>query len=330
VSLLRTAALLLLPLLLFSLWSWHREDPQQLSRSRLIMGTVVEITVLGGEPGRRSPAIDAAFSEMARIEALMSPQLADSDVARLSRSEAPLAVAPETAAVISKGLEVAAASGGRFDLTLGQLKALWDFEDAAPQVPSEAAIAAALAGIGPTALRLDGMTVSKSAPLLAVDLGGIAKGYAVDRAIAVLRQHGIEHASVNAGGDLRLLGDRQGRPWRIAIQHPRQADQVLAIIPAADQAVITSGDYERFFFAEGLRYHHLLDPISGFPASASQSVTVVAAEAMLADALATAAFIMGPADGLPLIESFGAEGLVVDRAGLIHLSSGLRERIEWP
>jgi FAD:protein FMN transferase len=326
----RPAVLLIIPLLLFSLWSWQREDPQQLTRSRIIMGTVVEITVLGGDGKRRSAALEAAFAEMTRVEGLMSPHLHDSDVARLSRSTGPLEVAPETAAVIGMGLEIAAASGGRFDLTLGRLKELWGFEEPEPQVPSREAIAATLAGIGPEALRLSGVTVSKDEPLLAVDLGGIAKGFAVDRAIAVLRQHGVQNASVNAGGDLRLLGDHQGRPWRIAIQHPRQTDQVLAIIPAADQAVITSGDYERFFLAEGLRYHHLLDPISGFPASASQSVTVVAAEAMLADALATAAFIMGPADGLPFIESFGAEGLVVDSAGLIHLSAGLRERIVWP
>jgi FAD:protein FMN transferase len=330
VPLLRTAALLLLPLLLFSLWSWYREDPLQLSRSRLILGTVVEITVLGGEAGRRSAAVDAAFSEMARIEALMSPHLSDSDVARLNRSDSPQVVAPETAAVISKGLEVAIASGGAFDLTLGLLKELWNFEGSGPQVPSEEAIAAALSDTGPTALQQDGTTVSKSAPRLAVDLGGIAKGYAVDRAVAVLRQHGIEHASVNAGGDLRLLGDRQGRPWRIAIQHPRQPEQLLAIIPAMSQAVVTSGDYERFFLAEGIRYHHLLDPHSGHPANACQSVTVVAEQAMLADALATAAFVLGPTAGLPLIESFGAEGLLVDSAGAIHLSTGLRERIVWP
>jgi FAD:protein FMN transferase len=328
--LLRTATLLLLPLLLYSLWSWQREDPLQLSRSRIIMGTVVEITVLGGEAGQRAPALDAAFAEMARIEALLSPHLADSDVARLSSGAAPVQVAAETALVIGTGLEIAAASGGRFDLNLGRLKALWDFEGGMPQVPSEEAIAAALVGIGPTALQLDGLTVSKSEPQLAVDLGGIAKGFAVDRAIDVLRRHGIEHASINAGGDLRLLGDRQGRPWRIAIQHPRQPEQVLAIIPSAGQAVVTSGDYQRFFLAEGLRYHHLLDPHNGHPAGACQSVTVVAAEAMLADALATAAFVLGPTAGLALIEGFGAEGLMVDSRGAVHLSATLRERILWP
>jgi FAD:protein FMN transferase len=328
--LLRTAALLLLPLLLFSLWSWHREDSQQLSRSRIIMGTVVEITVLDGGAGNLSAIIDAAFTEMARVETLMSPYLPDSDVARLNRSEAPLAVAPETAAVIRQGLKIAAASHGAFDLTLGLLKALWNFESGAPLLPSDEAIGAALAGIGPTALSLAGTTVSKSDARLAVDLGGIAKGYAVDQAVAILRQHGIQQASVNAGGDLRLLGDRQGRPWRIAIQHPRQPEQLLAIIPATDQAVVTSGDYERFFLAEGRRYHHLLNPHTGFPANACRSVTVVAAEAMLADALATAAFVLGPIAGLPLIESFGAEGLMVDHAGAVHVSAGLRERIQWP
>ena len=186
---------------------------------------------------------------------------------------------------------------------LGRLKQLWNIEGEHPRVPNAAEITAALAGTGLGDLRLAGQVVTKDDPRLAVDLGGIAKGYAVDRAIAVLQAAGVRHASVNAGGDIRLLGDRGDRPWRIGIQHPRKSDAILATLDLADTAVVTSGDYERFFERDGVRYHHLFDPATGQPARRCQSVTVVAPEAMLADALATAVFVLGPGPGLKLLAS---------------------------
>ncbi|MBE0599471.1 MAG: FAD:protein FMN transferase, partial [Desulfuromonadales bacterium] len=151
------------------------------------------------------------------------------------------------------------------------------------------------------------------------------------RAVEILRQAGAGGASVNAGGDIRLLGDRRGAPWRIGIQHPRLPQMVLGVLSLADTAVVTSGDYERFFERDGIRYHHLFDPRSGEPARLAQSVTVVAASAALADGLATAAFVLGPAAGIELLERQpGVEGMVVDATGRPHLTSGLRGEIEWP
>ncbi len=315
---------------LFALGRRSDQNDQTVSRSRLVMGTVVEITAIGSDSDRVAAAVVEAFVEMERIERLMSPHLAQSDVARLSAATGPLEVTPETAEVVALGLQVALASGGAFDLTLGRLKALWDVEGEQPQIPEAAGIGRALLGIGPRALQLQGQKVEKADPLLAVDLGGIAKGYAIDRALALLQRSGVGSASINAGGDLRLLGDRQGRPWRIGIQHPRKAGQLLATLELTDAAVVTSGDYERFFEQDGVRYHHLFDPRTGYPAKLCQSVTLVAPNAMLADALATAVFVLGPQQGLALLEQFpGAEALVVAADGSRQVSPGLESRLQW-
>ncbi len=303
----------------------------EVRRSRIIMGTVVEITAFGAAPPVQEQAVERAFAEMSRIDDLMSPYRPEGDVARLSAATTPLAVTAETAAVIATGLQVAAASGGAFDMGLGRLKALWNIEGETPRVPKPEELAAALAGTGPGDLQLAGRMVSKGVPDLQVDLGGIAKGYAVDRAAALLQAAGVSHASINAGGDMRLLGDHGDRPWRIGIQHPRNEAAILATLALADTAVVTSGDYERFFERDGVRYHHLFDPASGRPARRCQSVTIVAPTAMLADALATAVFVLGPEQGLELLGRFpGSEGLIVAADGTTVTSPGLAGRVTWP
>jgi thiamine biosynthesis lipoprotein len=158
-----------------------------------------------------------------------------------------------------------------------------------------------------------------------IDLGGIAKGYVVDRAVDVLRQSGITSASVDAGGDIRLIGGKPGgRPWRVGVRHPRERDRIIAVLELLDSAVVTSGDYERYFMLGGTRYHHLLDPDTGLPAAGLASVTVVAADATTADALSTTVFVMGRERGLALIESLpGVEAILVTAELDVILSSGL-------
>ena len=226
--------------------------------------------------------------------------------------------------MIQAGQHIAHLSHGAFDLTLGQLKELWGINTDHPYVPTEGERHRAMIGIGMDALQVDGRVVSKRDPALQVDLGGIAKGYAVDRAVALLRQAGITSAAVNAGGDISLIGDRQGQPWRIGIQHPRKPGDVLVTLPLVDRAVVTSGDYERFFEQDGIRYHHIFDPATGAPARLCQSVTVIAANAATADALATAAFVLGPEQGLRMLEAEnGVEGLIVALDGRVAKTTGL-------
>jgi len=305
------------------------ERPQRVSRSQLLMGTVVDI-VVNAPPDLAESAIDAAFAEMRRIENQMSSHVEKSDVWRLSHSSGPIEVSAETSEVLRLGLAVARQSGGAFDLSLGGLKQLWGIETATPRIPDDDEIRAALQGTGPDALRLEGQTAFKQQPALQIDLGGIAKGFAIDRAVAVLRQAGVRHASVNAGGDLRLLGDRGDRPWRIGIQHPRRSGELLATLELAETAVVTSGDYERYFERDGIRYHHLFDPQTGRPARDCQSVTVVADEAMLADALATAAFVLGPERGMEFLQQFEVEGILVTASGEVLVTPGLQQQMAWP
>jgi len=328
----RLFALLLVILLpALALFGRGGGDAGEFRRARVLMGTVVEITLLdGGAKSDPEAAMEAAFSAMSEVEARMSAHRADSETARLNVAAGPLEVSAATAEVLELGLRVAEASGGAFDLTLGRLKALWGFDGDAPRVPGDSEIAAALQGIGPASLRLEGRRVTKGDAALGVDLGAIAKGYAVDQAVAALRAAGIRHASVNAGGDLRLLGDHGGRPWRIGIQHPRDPQGVLVTLELVDAAVVTSGDYERFFEVEGVRFHHILDPRDGRPADACQSVTVVAATAAEADALATAAFVLGPEAGRRLVESRGGLALFVAADGEVSLSEDLKERVRRP
>jgi thiamine biosynthesis lipoprotein len=309
---------------------WTGDRSQQLSRSRILMGTVVEISAHGADLGRLEAAVTAAFEEIARIERLMHPTGEGSDVARLTASSQGTEVAPETAEVIALGLRVAALSGGAFDMGLGRLKGLWGIESEAPRVPAPEEVRQALTGTGPDGLRLDGLRVEKATATLAVDLGAIAKGYAIDRAAEVLRKAGIDSAAINAGGDIRLIGGHSGRPWRIAIQHPRDADRQLATLELADLAVVTSGDYERFFERDGVRYHHIFDPRTGYPAGLCQSVTIVTPSAALADALSTAVFVLGPEAGLALLQHFPeAEGLIVAADGTPQMTPGLQGRLTW-
>lgn len=325
------ALLLVILLAALALFGRGGEDSGEFRRARVLMGTVVEITLLDvGAKSDPEAAMEAAFSAMAEVEARMSAHRDDSEVARLNAAAEALEISAATAEVLELGLQLAAASGGAFDLTLGRLKALWGFDGDAPRVPSDPEIAAALQGIGPASLRLEERRVTKGDAALRVDLGAVAKGYAVDRAVAALQAAGIRHASVNAGGDLRLLGDHGGRPWRIGIQHPRDPQGVLVTLELADVAVVTSGDYERFFEVEGVRYHHILDPRDGRPADACQSVTVVAASAAEADALATAAFVLGPEAGRRLVESRGGLALFVDADGEVSFSADLKERVRRP
>jgi len=319
--------LLVIIVLVLALLLWWRApgDPQLYSRTALIMGTVVEIKGFSTDEKKLDRAISDAFAEMRRVDEKFSSFRPESEISRLSSAGGAFKVSKETAQLLKLGQRISRLSDGAFEMGLGRLKQLWAIESDAPKVPTEQQIRAALEQIGPEDLQIEGTLVRKAHPDLQIDLGGIAKGYAIDRAIEVLRQEGVQSAAVNAGGDIRLLGDRNGEPWKIGIQHPRRTEQVLATLPLSDRAVVTSGDYERFFEKDGIRYHHIFDPLSGRPARLCQSVTVVAADAATADALATAVFVLGPIKGFKLLEEQqGVEGLMVTAAGEVLRTSGLQ------
>jgi thiamine biosynthesis lipoprotein len=298
---------------------------------QIAMGTVVEITLVGEEEEIARKAALQAFQEIKRIEHLMSPWIESSDVSRINRSAGKewVKVSPETMAVIKKALEVAQLSEGGFDITVGPLVQLWRNarEKGIPPPMQEIKKNLSLVNFREVTFNSEGR-VFLNKEGMAIDLGGIAKGYAVDKAFELLRDLGYKNLIVNAGGDLRVGGTKLDQPWSIGIQHPRESQKIMVRVSASDIAIATSGDYEKFFIHQGKRYHHILNPRNGFPAEGCQSVTVLHKEGIMADALATAIFVLGPEKGLSFCKKLkGVNCLIIDKGGKIIFSPSLKERI---
>jgi thiamine biosynthesis lipoprotein len=216
------------------------------------------------------------------------------------------------------------ASGGAFDITYDSVGYLYDFR--ARQRPTDRQIEEQLGAVDYRHVVLDGAkrTIFFKAKGVRINLGGIAKGYVVEKAAAMLRQRGVEHALLNAGGDTRVIGDRRGQPWIVGIRHPRVADEVVTKLPLVDEAISTSGDYERYFEENGHRYHHIINPATGRPTEGILTVTVIGPDGTLTDGLDTAIFVMGAEKGLKLIESYpDYETIIVDATGKVSYSKGL-------
>lgn len=295
---------------------------------QVAMGTVIEITLIGDDEEAANKAALQAFQEIKRIETLMSPWLDSSDVTRTNRSAGKewVKVSPETGEVIKKAQEISELSGGGFDITVGPLTELWRKAREKKTPPSIEEVKGKLDLVNFKNIEVDqqGRVFLKKKGM-AIDLGGIAKGYGVDRAFDVLRSLGYKNLIVNAGGDLRAGGTKNNQPWSIGIQNPRESQKILTRISVSDMAVATSGDYEKFFIYEGKRYHHIFNPRDGFPAEGCQSVTIVTKNCITADALATAVFVLGPEKGYSLCQKLdGVECLIVDGEGKIIHSPNLR------
>ena len=291
-----------------------------------VMGTSLQITVLGPDAEVLEEAIAAALAELKRVEDKFTTWR-PSELTRLNdkAGAGPQQVSQEQARLIARALKIGELTKGAFDVTFKSFGRLWNFKAKPPVVPSAEQIKEALQRVGYQKVKVDLKANTVSLPKgTAIGLGGIAKGYGVDRAMRVLMKRGIKHALVNAGGDLKALGRRHGQSWEIAIKHPREREWVLAVLPVSNVCVVTSGDYERFYEHEGKRYHHILDPRTGYPSEGCMSATVVAPDAAFADALATAMCVLGPEEGLAIIESLPrVEAILVDLKGKVHLSKGL-------
>ncbi len=290
--------------------TWMRPRERLVRLTLPVMGTVGELAVPARHEGMARQALSAAGAELRRIERLMTRFTHDSDVGRFNGAPTGtrVAMAPETAEVVRAALEWAEVTGGGFDPTLERLAVLWDpAHVGAPPSPDVLRAARADAGGWRAWVGVDAVasgTIVK-VPSASLDLGGIAKGYGVDRAAQVLREHGIYRGLVNVGGDLVALGDGPGgRPWKVGIRDPENPSGTLRTLELTEAAVATSGDYLRFFEHDGRRYHHILDPQTGSPVRSSlRTVTVVAADAMTADASATAVYSMGVERGSAVLAS---------------------------
>jgi len=226
--------------------------------------------------------------------------------------------------LVERSLDLSRASGGAFDITYDSVGYLYDFR--AHQRPTDSEIAQHLPAVDYRHVVLDPArhTIFFTTHGVRINLGGIAKGYVVERAAAMLRERGVEHALLNAGGDTRVIGDRRGQPWIVGIRHPRVSDEVVTRLPLVDEAISTAGDYERFFEENGRRYHHIINPATGRPTEGILTVTVIGPDGTMTDGLDTAIFVLGVEKGLELIEHYPEyETIIVDSTGKVSYSKGL-------
>jgi len=290
------------------------------------MGTAIAVELRADDPNLAERGLAAVIGEMHRIDAAMSPHKDDSELSRINREAAdgPVRASEEMFGLLQRAVAFSELSGGAFDITYAAAGRLYDYR--AGVAPDDAALAQARALIGWRGLVLDAgaRTVRFARAGMRIDLGGFAKGHAVDNAIRLLQSLGIEHALVAAGGDSHVIGQRDGRPWTIAIRDPRREDAVVAVLPLVDTAISTSGDYERFFERGGVRHHHLLDPRTGRSPAEVRSVTILADDGLTTEALSKTVFVQGVEAGLALVERLpGVDAVIVDAAGRLHYSSGL-------
>lgn len=308
--------------------------PELIERVELAMGSELRLSAWTADADAAHAAFADVFAEFTRLDALMSVWHEASDVSRLNAAAGDRAVpvSHEVLEVLAAAHRISEWTNGKFDVTFGALSGLWRFDhDQDNRIPSRQDIEARLALIDYTAVRIDERagTAFLARRGARVHLGGIGKGYAVDRAAAILHQRGLHDFLIQAGGDLYVSGRRGDRPWRVGIRDPRgPADASFASLDLTDGTFSTSGDYERSFIHEGRRYHHIIDPDRGEPAAGCRSVTIVAGSALLADGLSTGVFIMGPEAGMALVERLtGVEAVIVTSANEVLVSSGLQGRL---
>jgi thiamine biosynthesis lipoprotein len=291
-----------------------------------IMGTRIEVQVWADDAAQGNRGIDAVIAEMERIDRDMSTYKPTSEVSRVNAAaaQAPMQISDELFDLLTTALEYSRITNGAFDITYASVGFMYDFRSRIK--PTEEQIQAALPAVNYHHVVLDAKahTVFFTQPGVRIDLGGIGKGYAVDRGIAILQGMGFNHMLVTAGGDSRMVGDRFGKPWIVGIRHPDDKDRVIAKIPLVDTAISTSGDYERFFDEGDVRYHHIIDPRTGHSASKVRSATILAPTATRTDGLSKTAFVLGAEEAMKIYESLDdVDAILVTPDGRVLYSKGL-------
>ncbi len=309
---------------------WHQKSFE-------VMGTLAHVEFWLSEANKNTGLtqqqtadnlIIAVEQEMHRIDRLMSPYKADSELSKINQ------LAGKEAVVINQELfdllldshKIAELTNGTFDITYASIGYQYDYRQG--QKPAKPEINQALEAIDYRAVTLDKSqsSVRFKNQDVRIDLGGIAKGHAVKQCLAILQSAGIKHALVSAGGDTGLLGDRRGRPWFVGIKHPRAAEKTAVQLPLANESISTSGDYERYFIEDGVRYHHIINPKTGDSARKVVSVSIIGKDSTYVDALSTAVFVKGLQEGMTLINQLPEyEAIIIDNQQTLHVSEGLQQ-----
>lgn len=305
------------------------------TRAQMQMGTLVKITAVAQSESDAQAAAAAGFAEIRRLEELLSTWIPTSELSRINAAAGvmPVPVSPDTLTVIQRAMQAADMTGGGFNIAIGPAVDAWRVTEA-QRIPTASELEVLRPLVDLRAVHVDARdrTIYLEKAGMKIDVGGIGKGYAADQAVTAMQKAGAVAGVVALSGDIKAFGRLPGgKMFPVGIQHPRQDGAVLAWIDLQDEAISTAGDYERFFERDGVRYHHILDPLTLQPARACQSVTVIAKEGVWADGLDTGIFVMGVESGMRLVEALpDVEAVIVDREGLVHVSSGLRDRIRKP
>jgi thiamine biosynthesis lipoprotein len=327
--------LVLLVALAISQIACSSPDPRLITRAHPSMGSELRVTLWSADEASADKALTAVFAEVDRLDALLSVWKADSDVLRINAAagKTPVSVSRETIDALLAARQVSQWTSGKFDVTFGALSDVWKFDhDKDERVPTAAELAARIPLIDYQKVVIDetASQVLITYPGMRIHLGGVGKGYAVDRVAGILRQHGFQHFMVQFGGDLYVAGQPGADSWRLGISDPRgPVGDSFAAVELRDATLSTSGDYERFFIKDGRRFHHILDPSTGQPARGCRSVSIVTKTAAMADGLSTGVFILGPHAGMELVERLpDVEAVIVTDQNEVLISTGLRGRVQ--
>ncbi len=304
--------------------------------SSLHFGTLIDITLYDVPAETAQAAFAKLDKDFARLHTAWSPWIAGSlrRTNALIRTGRAFSINPSVLGLIEKSRPISENTGQLFNPAIGQLISLWQFhkiDSRNPQPPPDDAIQVLL-GRNPqlSDLKIDGIKVHSTNRFVSLNFGAFAKGHAIDMEMQVLKEMDVRNAIINTGGDLKAIGTHGSRPWRIAIQHPRKKTWLAQINTQNEQSVFTSGDYERFYLYKGKRYHHILDPRTGYPAQGTQSVTVLHTDSGLADAAATALFIAGPEHWLALARKLKlTEVMFIDHTGTVFVTPEMHERLQF-
>ena len=301
-------------------WKTYESDTLQ-SQSRYLLDTYCTIKAPGDT--RVLSALSKALDRIEEIDSKFNMLNPKSPLYDFNNNNKPI-TDKEIVNLVRIALDVSEKSEGKYDITICPVVNLWGFFGDKPAVPLQSSIDSLLKDVGYKSLKIENGILSKSNPRSQIDLGSIAKGYAVGEAVKVLRQEGITSALIDAGGDIYALGTYKGRPWKIGIKDPR-GDGVIGSLDLTDMTAVTSGDYERYFIKDGKRYHHILDPQTGYPSQGMASVTIISPDPVLADGWSTALFVLGAEKGIPIIDAMQSTGtLMVTTDGRKIYSSGMQ------
>jgi thiamine biosynthesis lipoprotein len=320
--------------LVFLILGCGPEKEKIYKKSKMTMDTIVTLSVVSESSGKAEKAMEKTFKEIEMLEKYLNNFSPDSEVSEINRQAGknPVKVSPETMEVINRAIHISEKTKGAFDVTIGAVSKLWNFHDKVK--PDEKTVKQALPLVNYKNMIVNkkNQTIYLTKKEMSVDLGGIAKGYAADRAVGVLKKEGIKSGLVALAGEIKAFGLRPDKkPWRIGIQNPRQKgkdDEVIATMDLTDAAISTSGDYQRYFIENGKRYHHILNPKTGYPADECMSVTVIARGSTALDGFPTGVFVLGREKGLKLIESLGFDGVIVGKEGKIFVTPNLKGKIK--